>query len=210
VGAVIGIAAVNGGKGLRQIRWRQVGGIVAGWAATPVLAGILCVFSLFIMQNVFTQTVFVPTEYELRAAEFERLERVGLPVEELQPLLGKRMASGEVFLYQVQKRVTLEPGQERLVLHTAEIVDLEIASEALAEFDAQYLGSERADALRALTGQRYDRRWKLEDALVEQSTAWHAREATPINQLYNKERAAHLGYVYETFTARPQEESELD
>jgi PiT family inorganic phosphate transporter len=210
VGAVIGIAAVNGGKGLRQIRWRQVGGIVAGWAATPVLAGILCVFSLFIMQNVFTQTVFVPTEYELRAAEFERLERVGLPVEELQPLLGKRMASGEVFLYQVQKRVTLEPGQERLVLHVAEIVDLEIASEALAELDAQYLGSERADALRALTGQRYDRRWKLEDALVEQSTAWHAREATPINQLYNKERAAHLGYVYETFTARPQEESELD
>ena len=33
VGAVIGIASVKGVRGLRQIRWRQVGGIVAGWAA---------------------------------------------------------------------------------------------------------------------------------------------------------------------------------
>ena len=210
VGAVIGIAALNGSKGLRQIRWNQVGGIVAGWAATPVLAGILCVFSLFIMQNVFTQTVFEPVEYQLRAAEMRRLEAAGLPVEELQPLLGKRMASGEVFLYQVQKRLTLEPGQDRLVLHTAEIVDLEIAPEALAELDVQYLGSERSDALRALSGQRFDRRWKLEGALVDQSTAWHAREATAINQLYNEERGAQLGYVYETFRVKPQEESEFE
>jgi len=61
VGAVIGIASVDGLRGLRQIRWRQVGGIVAGWAATPVVAGLMCVVSLFFMQNVFTQTVFVPS-----------------------------------------------------------------------------------------------------------------------------------------------------
>jgi PiT family inorganic phosphate transporter len=62
VGAVIGIAAVKGIRGIRQVRWRQVGGIVAGWGATPVVAGVLCYFSLFIMQNVFTQTVFIPVE----------------------------------------------------------------------------------------------------------------------------------------------------
>ncbi|GAG40460.1 unnamed protein product, partial [marine sediment metagenome] len=122
VGAVVGIAAMNGTRGLRQIRWGQVGGILAGWVATPVVAGVFCFVSLFVMQNVFAQKVFVPIEYELRASEMKRLEEAGLPVEELRPLLGRRIASGEVFLYQIGKRLTLEPGQDRLVLALAEVV----------------------------------------------------------------------------------------
>jgi PiT family inorganic phosphate transporter len=210
VGAVIGIAAVNGLRGLRQIRWSQVGGIAAGWAATPVVSGVLCFFSLFIMQNVFTQTVSIPVEYELRAAELERLGAAGLPAEELEPLLGKRVASGEVFLYQVGKHATLDPRQRRLALATAEIVELEIAAEPLAELDVEYLGSDRVEALRALEGRRFDRRFKLEDALVERSPAWRPREATPIHELYNKERRAHLAYVYEAFTVEAVVEEELE
>jgi PiT family inorganic phosphate transporter len=210
VGAVIGIAAVNGARGLRQIRWSQVGGIAMGWAATPVVAGVLCFFLLFFMQNVFAQTVFVPIEYQLRAAELKRLEAAGLPVDELRPMLGRRIASGEVFLYQVEKRATLEPNQQRLLLQTAEIVDLEITPEALAELDVEYLGAERVEALRALTGRRFDRRWRLEDALVKQGPAWRPREATPLNELYKKERRAQLGYVLEAMVVGPREESELE
>jgi PiT family inorganic phosphate transporter len=206
VGAVIGIASLDGMRGLRQIRWQQVGGIVAGWAATPVLAGLLCVLSLFIMQNVFSQTVFVPVEYELRTSELSRLKALGVPVESLEPMAGRRIASGEVFMYQVGKRATLDPEQQKLVLGSAEIADLAIVPEALAEIDVDYLGGERADALRALVGRSFDRRWKLEDALVEQGPAWQPREATPLNQLYNKERRSHLSYVYETFTVQPEEE----
>jgi PiT family inorganic phosphate transporter len=210
VGAVIGIASLNGIKGLRQIRWNQVAGILAGWVATPVIGCVLCVFALFIMQNVFTQTVFEPTEFELDAAEMERLEAAGLPVEDLQPLLGKRMASGEVFLYQLRKRATLEPSRERFVLKTAEIVDLEISVGSFAELDAGYLGGDRVEALRALIGRRFDRHWKLEDALVAKGEAWRPREKTPINEIYNKERQAHLGYVFESFLVAPEDESELE
>ncbi len=209
VGAVIGIAAVNGMNGLRQIRWSRVGGILLGWLATPVVAAVMCVFSLFVMQNVFTQTVFVPIEFELRAAEMKRLEAAGLPVDELEPLLERQIASGEVFLYQVGKYVTLDPRQRRLILETAEVVDLEITPEALAEIDATYLGPERTAALEALSGRRFDRRWKLEDALVAQGPAWQSREATPINELYNKQRRAQLGYLFEAFLVEPEEEDEL-
>jgi PiT family inorganic phosphate transporter len=204
VGAVIGIASLDGMRGLRQIRWPQVGGIVAGWAATPVLAGLLCIFSLFIMQNVFTQTVFVPVEFELRAGELSRLEAMGLPVESLEPMAGWRIASGEVFLYQVDKRVTLAPDQRKRVLEAAEIVDLAIGPQALTEIDVEYIGSERMAALRFLAGRSFDRRWKLEDALVEQSPAWQPREATPLNQLYNEDLRAQLSYLYETFSVRPE------
>jgi hypothetical protein len=63
-------------------------------------------------------------------------------------------------------------------------------------------------ALQALAGRRFGRRWKLEDALLQQGPAWQPREATPINQIYNKERAAQLAYVFESFAVKPQDEED--
>ncbi len=210
VGAVIGIAAVKGVHGLRQIRWRQVGGIAGGWVATPVVGGVLCFFSLFVMQNVFAQKVFVPLEYELEAEEMKRLEAAGLPAQELRPMVGRRIASGKVFLYHVRRYAEIDPAQERVILQTAEITELAVSPEALEELDAGYLGEERMAALRALRGRRFDRRWKLEEALLAQGEAWQPREATPINELYNKERNAQLAYVFEALVVEPEEEEWFD
>lgn len=55
VGAVVGIAILQGAAG---IRWRVLGNIVLGWIATPVLAGFICFFGLYFLQNVFDQKVF--------------------------------------------------------------------------------------------------------------------------------------------------------
>jgi len=65
-------------------------------------------------------------------------------------------------------------------------------------------------ALQALAGRRFDRRWKLEDALLQQGPAWQPREALPIHQLYNRERAAQLAYVFESFAVKPQDEDEAE
>lgn len=55
VGSVIGIGLAKGG---RNINFGAIGKIAAGWVATPVIAVILCIFLLFIMQNVFGVEVF--------------------------------------------------------------------------------------------------------------------------------------------------------
>ncbi len=55
VGAVLGIAILKGGRG---IRWRVLGGIGMGWVATPVIAGLVCFIGLFFLQNVFDQRVY--------------------------------------------------------------------------------------------------------------------------------------------------------
>ncbi|MEE9317017.1 MAG: inorganic phosphate transporter [Rhodospirillales bacterium] len=55
IGAVLGIALLKGGRG---IRWRVLGGIGAGWVVTPVIAGIVCFMGLFFLQNVFDQKVY--------------------------------------------------------------------------------------------------------------------------------------------------------
>ena len=57
VGAVVGMGLM---KGRHNIQWRTVGGIAAGWITTPIFACLISFVLLFIIQNVFQQTVFLP------------------------------------------------------------------------------------------------------------------------------------------------------
>lgn len=57
IGAILGIGIVKGGKG---IRWSVTGKIAIGWVLTPTIAAATCFISLFFLQNVFNQTVFLP------------------------------------------------------------------------------------------------------------------------------------------------------
>lgn len=57
IGAILGIGCMKGGRG---INWTITGKIVAGWFTTPVLTMLICFVSLFFLENVFQQTVFLP------------------------------------------------------------------------------------------------------------------------------------------------------
>jgi PiT family inorganic phosphate transporter len=57
IGAIVGIGLVKGGKG---IKWSLVLRVVSGWVASPVIAFVLSFISLFFMENVFKQTIYVP------------------------------------------------------------------------------------------------------------------------------------------------------
>ena len=56
VGAILGIGLLKGGAG---IRWRVLGRIGIGWVTTPVCAGLVCLVILFVLKNVFGQTVYL-------------------------------------------------------------------------------------------------------------------------------------------------------
>jgi len=55
IGGIIGIAIVRKG---REIRFKVLGDIALGWLATPLLAGVITFFGLFVLQNVFNQQVY--------------------------------------------------------------------------------------------------------------------------------------------------------
>ncbi len=55
IGAVLGIAILKGGRG---IKWRVLGSIGTGWVAAPAIAGVVCFIGLYFMQNVFDQKVY--------------------------------------------------------------------------------------------------------------------------------------------------------
>lgn len=57
IGAIVGIGLAKGGKG---IKWSLIVRVVSGWVATPVIAFAISFISLFFMENVFKQTIFIP------------------------------------------------------------------------------------------------------------------------------------------------------
>ncbi len=60
IGAVVGVALLQGRRGLRQVRWGLLARIASGWVSTPLLAALLATVLLFVVQNVFGQVVVEP------------------------------------------------------------------------------------------------------------------------------------------------------
>jgi PiT family inorganic phosphate transporter len=79
VGAVLGIALLQGGAGMR---WRVMGRIGIGWVLTPVVAGVLCFVGLFFLQNVFQQQVYREVSYDLSpiTLKLDNADAIGGPI----------------------------------------------------------------------------------------------------------------------------------
>ena len=57
IGAVMGIGIAKGGK---ELNWGLLLKTAVGWVATPIIAALVCYISLFFLQNVFRQVVYLP------------------------------------------------------------------------------------------------------------------------------------------------------
>ena len=56
IGAVMGIGIAKGGH---ELNWTLIGKIILGWITTPIIAALVCYVSLFFLQNVFGQVVYL-------------------------------------------------------------------------------------------------------------------------------------------------------
>ena len=56
VGAVIGIGLLKGGK---EVKWDIAGKIAVGWVILPIIAALISFVILFVIQNIFNQTVYL-------------------------------------------------------------------------------------------------------------------------------------------------------
>jgi phosphate/sulfate permease len=79
IGSIIGIGLY---RGARNINFRVIGEIAAGWVLTPVIAGILTFFSLFFVKNIFGIEV---------GSKIIGSSPAGLPVTETDPRISEIM-----------------------------------------------------------------------------------------------------------------------
>ncbi len=202
VGGVIGIGLLKGMKGVRLIRWRVLLNIASGWVSTPIISAIVCFFMLFVLQNVFQQRVYQQTFFTLSPPVMAHLEEVGVEVDELDDLAGKRFAGGVLFRSKLREEERFNSEQEALIINSAEIYETEIDRARLDRVvreEADFLSQEQMAALENLEGQTFKHKWQLREALAAQTDAWKKRPATTVNKLYNRELQARLDFIYETF-----------
>jgi PiT family inorganic phosphate transporter len=199
VGAVLGIGLMRGG---REIRWRLLGNISAGWVTTPILSAAVCFVALFFLQNVFNQQVYREIHYQLSAPGLARLSEREVPTRELQELEDQEFATGAEFLSAVRARISLTRQQEAHVIAYAELGDYSITPKKLESLDKEWLSSAQIAALNRLVGKEFNHRWQLAEALAHESHEWKPLRNNTLNKLYNNELNRKLSYVYDTFATR--------
>jgi PiT family inorganic phosphate transporter len=74
VGGILGIGIVRKG---REIRYKVLGDIALGWLITPLIAGVITFFGLFILQNVFNQEVYRPATHSATKLAILQLKKSG-------------------------------------------------------------------------------------------------------------------------------------
>ena len=200
IGAVVGIGLLRGGRG---IRGRLLGGIAAGWAMTPFIAGVACFVALFFLQNVFNQQVHRQVAYSLSAAVLARLDSEGVDVAAAKALEGQEFDSARA----LGEALAAAGDGDSLSTFAkfAELDRITIDARRLGAIGDGLLSPGQRAAVARLTGQTFIHRWVLDDALIELSPEWAARPDATVNKLFNRALDEKRRAVYNLFRVeKPQ------
>ncbi len=198
IGAVIGIALLKGGRG---IRWKVLARIGSGWALTPFLSGIICFVGLFVMQNVFNQPVYHGTHHELTASAASRIRDAGIFTEDLANLANREFESSVEFRDAMREHIRLTTAQERMVISATKLTPLRIDAGKIETLDRAWFTPAQIAALERLSGRAYQHAWELAADLENASPEWKLLPQTTVNKLDNKQRLRKLSFVFHLFSA---------
>ena len=199
IGAIVGIGLLRGGRGIRV---RLLGGIAAGWAMTPFIAGALCFVALFFLQNVFKQQVARPVVYAVSDTVLARLDDAGIDADSARPLRGREFASARA-LGDALEALSVGGDALRAAVAFAEVDRITIDPRKLSGLGGGALTPDQFAALGRLSGRTFIHRWMLDDALIAESAAWAPRPATTINKIFNRELDEKRRAVYNHFRVEP-------
>jgi len=195
VGAVLGIALVQGGRGFR---WRVFGSISLGWIVTPVIACAICFIGLFFLQNVFNQQTFRDVPYFLSNDVLDRIAKEGVSESALGPIKGERYDSA-VALDQALMKIGKYSTQDRKkIIEFSRRDPIMIDQRFFTKLDRGPLSPERLVMIHQLNGSYYPYEWMLRDDLANRSTLWRKRK----DLSYNKTLEQDLQFLIKLFRAK--------
>jgi len=195
VGAVIGIALLKGGRG---IKWRVLLNISSGWVTTPVVACLVCFVSLFFLQNVFNQQVYREASFILSTPVLEHLETRGIAVDRLSKLQDRQFDRVRDFRRVINEAAQFSEKEESEILDSARIEETLINHTKIWRLD-NLISREQQQAVYRLQGRRFMHLWQVEQALAEQSEEWRSLPPTKVNEPANRTLRNQRLEVYKLF-----------
>lgn len=183
VGAVIGISLAKAGG--RGVNYKILGKIALGWIATPTLALLLCLPGLFIMQNVFEQTVKEPERYHLSKEVMEKLAETNITTVHIKGLLGQEYVGADNFRQHLLAVHHWTEGELFQIFSIAKIDVIKVNADILRSRDIRNFTPGELAATIKLDGRTFNHKWQLADALAAESTEWTLKENTKHNKPFN-------------------------
>ena len=204
VGAVLGIGIIKGGKG---IRWSVLGRIVCGWVTTPVITAVICFISLYIMQNVFDQSVYQRKTYQISQDVIAQMKKSGINnANKLLPMDGERFSSGQQLIREVHKYIPELTNKETIkIVNIAQITPLYIDIAQVKKLPSKLFSPEEISEIKLLSGQYFNHDWQLENALGKVDKDWLPLPSTVLNKQKNKELQSRIQILERVFKWESQD-----
>jgi len=203
VGSVMGIAIAKGGKNLR---YNILGRISLAWVTAPLLAFFFSFIALFIIQNVFEQTVYQQLQYTFNRATIQEITRSGYDNSALATVNGRSFDSERAVYTELNSQHHYSRKDLIGIIGITEQYPLEVKTEVLtAKGLHKRFTPAQWEALLKLEEQRYKHKWQLRDALIA-DPAWTLHEAPQTEQQKNHNRGieAKLDILYRAFYSPPK------
>lgn len=196
VGAVLGIGLAKGGK---NIKFDVLGKISSGWVTTPIIAGLITLFGLFFLQNVFTLEVNRPEKYIISTEVIQHLQK-DTDHKGLEVLVDREFTSSSRLLKSLWQNAKVSRKVAINVVENARYVTISVTQEEFNKgFDRNLFSSEQIKAIKNLIGNDYHYAWQLREALSSESKEWQKLPDIKINKIRNKKLKAQFDYLTRRF-----------
>jgi len=203
VGAVVGIGLVKGGK---NIRYNILGRISLAWLAAPLIAFCISYVALFVIQNVFEQTVQQETRYIFDRVSITHIAKQDFDTAILSTVNGRSYDSERELYRELSHQEGISRQEIMAILKLAEVHNMKVQN-ALLLTSGMYkrLSPEQLTSLQDLEGNSYRHKWQLQQALSGKP-GWrrHDRPETEAQKNHNRIIDSQLDILYRSFRVLPE------
>ncbi|NLK49553.1 MAG: inorganic phosphate transporter [Candidatus Cloacimonetes bacterium] len=204
IGAIMGIALAKGGK---NIRFNVLGRISLAWITAPLMAFLFSFVALFIVQNVFEQTVRQPVIYTFNRITVEEIKEQGFDTAALATVNGRSFDS-EQSLYKELKAQNLYDRQQLMdIIAITQEYPMQVNTGGL-RLKGLHKGftPQQWKALQQLDEHTFTHKWQLKQTLAEdESWSTIAKPSTELEKSYNSKIESTLELLYKSFYYTPKQ-----
>ena len=197
IGAIIGIGFAKAG---RYINYKLLGEIAIGWVVTPISAGIICLVSLFIFQNVFQFAVYNPIKFEVTNGVISEIQKQGMNSKSLENLINKTYDNQSEFRKALSNQGIEDQQDVFKIFSSAKIeryiIDSNFAKEKL---NPGLFTTDQINAVKLLHGKTFSHKWQIVNRLNESCDCWIKLENISYNEPYNKELDDKYSIIFSVF-----------
>jgi phosphate/sulfate permease len=174
------------------------------WIAAPVIAFFFAFIALFIVQNVFEQTVCQKTIYTFNRTTISQIEKEGLDVNHLSSVNGHKFYR-ELEVYKELKAEKYFMRSEILkIIRIAEVYPLKVDTNLLRDKGlVNRFSKEQWEALVKLEGREFKHKWQLKETLAKDPSWQKRKEITERDKLHNQDLEEQFNLLFRTFYFPP-------